>query len=575
VNRFVLDNESDDPILQRVGELVDDLLEGQLSPEASAELEKLVSQREDAQAFYVRYIHLWCSIAPHVTDVSHGVLSAESLRLDGEEMPASLHETMILPAVRAEELAADLEDAAESPLALPPAGRLNWTDRWFSARRALLVAVLLISCVLVGGLLLWDRSGSAPATTATLVDSVGASWQGPHGLANGNPVPLNVPLELTEGLGRIACAQTDLILEGPAKMTILSAGKIRLERGRLWIHAGSKSGFEVLTPGGVVKDLGTEFGVNVQSAELESVHVFAGEVSVWAGAADKPAVLLDEGEAIRFDVNGEEGVRIEADLQAFVRPEEFARAAVAAKAEELLRAPSLVAHFTFAEVGGKPVVNTANDANAMGRQVRFGFPADGRVMAPMTPSRRAGQVALQLDPHQSPVIWIPADAAKPLGFTHGPGRVDAFTVAAWVRAHREQAAAGGACIVSYALGIQEQYSLDIQDQVFSFSVWDAQGKAHRLDAKVGPDDQWHMVVGTFDPDSGAANLYVDGKLQATLQGPHRLASPGGEFRFGTRSSASGSSSVNESFLDGAIDEVMLWRGALGGEEVSSLYRAGG
>ncbi|MBI1375852.1 MAG: hypothetical protein GC159_24350 [Phycisphaera sp.] len=82
------------------------------------------------------------------------------------------------------------------------------------------------------------------------------------------------------------------------------------------------------------------------------------------------------------------------------------------------------------------------------------------------------------------------------------------------------------------------------------------------------DGKWHHLVGTFD--HGTMKLYVDGKLQGTnAQADKQI---GGN---GTAIWISGNSERPGRELDGAIDDVRLYRSVLGADDVEKLYDAGG
>src|SRR5689334_22430535 len=72
----------------------------------------------------------------------------------------------------------------------------------------------------------------------------------------------------------------ELIVEGPARFTPVAVNRIQLLEGKLWARATSTSGFEAVTPAGLIQDLGIEFGVNVEDTGRESVNVFEGKVAV-------------------------------------------------------------------------------------------------------------------------------------------------------------------------------------------------------------------------------------------------------------------------------------------------------
>lgn len=97
-------------------------------------------------------------------------------------------------------------------------------------------------------------------------------------------------------------------LRAPAAYELLSGTKSRLLLGRLTADVPAEgTGFSVVTPRATVVDLGTEFGLNVESDGATDVVVFQGEVDVdfhSDGSAEKHAQRLQMGEAVRLDAAG-------------------------------------------------------------------------------------------------------------------------------------------------------------------------------------------------------------------------------------------------------------------------------
>jgi hypothetical protein len=560
-NPIQFDSSQPEDALVEAHELIMTLWEEQLDEAGVARLEQLASERPEVRRLYVRLAYQRCMLPPLLGDKQ----AQSELTADPD-----LYDAMILPAIRESDVPADGEGAIELP-ALPASRGMPSRPVGSVYRRVRLVlaASILIAVALVGRTL-YNRYAEHPAP-ATLVDSVEARWNG-RVPAVGQPIAANVPLELTEGLVRLQFAGSDLIVQGPARFTPVAPNRIRLIQGAVWVRADSGPGFEVVTPGEIVKDLGTEFGVRVEPAGQTSVHVFEGRVEVAPAKAAAPSTVLKVGEAVVFDGNGTQLTKAKADPQAFVRPPEFYNAALAAMAAQLLSDPALVAHLTFTGVNGKAHVASETDVGGIGRQIKFG---DGDEFNPErlpepAPGRRPGRTAVQFEAYRGKVAELTGDASRPLSFAD-ENASRPFTVAAWIRAPKEQAAQKGACIATYGLDGQEQYSLEAKDGVYRFFVRDARGKAHQVTSQAGPNETWQLVVATFDPADGATRLYVDGNLQGSIQGPRELLPSAGGFRFGGRP---GSSPVTEYAFDGTIDELIVWSKSLSSSEVSALHRAG-
>src|SRR5437870_3515837 len=69
-----------------------------------------------------------------------------------------------------------------------------------------------------------------------------------------------------------------VVLQGPAKLALLSGKGARLVHGKLTARVpAAAAGFEILAPQGKVIDLGTEFGVAVSQEGNAEVYVFEGK----------------------------------------------------------------------------------------------------------------------------------------------------------------------------------------------------------------------------------------------------------------------------------------------------------
>lgn len=116
-----------------------------------------------------------------------------------------------------------------------------------------------------------------------------------------------------------------VVIQGPAKLELLSERRMRLLRGRISADVPARAiGFTVETPLSEVRDLGTRFGVSVGNSGAMETHVFEGEVDVIPkGAASGISGvrrLLAPG-ALTFSPGGQTPVSIPANLAAFPLPE--------------------------------------------------------------------------------------------------------------------------------------------------------------------------------------------------------------------------------------------------------------
>ena len=173
-----------------------------------------------------------------------------------------------------------------------PSRKTRWLP--MTAVAAIAACVTLAATWLTG---IFDPTNDDEATTsavAVLMRGVNAEWEG-TAPQTGTPLIPGV-LRLKSGLAQIEFYQgARVTLEGPANFELVSVSEARCTSGKLSAHVPPQAkGFRIQTPKGTVVDLGTDFGLDLNSPEAQ-VHVFKGEVELHPdGAAMQP---LKEGEA--------------------------------------------------------------------------------------------------------------------------------------------------------------------------------------------------------------------------------------------------------------------------------------
>ena len=254
--------------------LLDAAVEGTLSPEQAAQLERRVLDDPAARRTYVEYLH------------AHACLQWSS----GQQLPTSVEGAAELPMPAAEE--DRLDDAAENH----NTGALGSLRRRLTWNQSLPFLVSSAVMLLIGaGLGMWSvklggsagntassGAGSAPAAVARLEAAKSCKWEnGRLPTEPGTELPPG-RLRLAEGLARIRFASgAEVVLEGPADLELMGENRCTLYHGKLIGRVvGKTSGFTVDTPLATVIDLGTEFGVNVARRNQTDVQVFDGMVDL-------------------------------------------------------------------------------------------------------------------------------------------------------------------------------------------------------------------------------------------------------------------------------------------------------
>ena len=115
------------------------------------------------------------------------------------------------------------------------------------------------------------------------------------------------PLTVVSGVAELVFnSGVRIVVEGPAELSLVSADRAKLLRGRVVVNVPKEAlGFTLHSAAAAFVDLGTEFGVEVNESGAASIHVLDGEVAV---VADKkgstPSQMLQRGSASTVNVEG-------------------------------------------------------------------------------------------------------------------------------------------------------------------------------------------------------------------------------------------------------------------------------
>jgi hypothetical protein len=151
----------------------------------------------------------------------------------------------------------------------------------------------------------------APGQIAKLIAAHDCHWKGLDKPPVEQEALQQGPLELVSGTAQVAFADgAQVTITGPTHFESLSASHLKLHGGQVLARVPHEAiGFTVTTPTATVVDLGTEFGVEVDSAGETSVQVLEGIVEFSSnpkgfGDADSRLIKrrLQKGEAARTDL---------------------------------------------------------------------------------------------------------------------------------------------------------------------------------------------------------------------------------------------------------------------------------
>jgi hypothetical protein len=172
--------------------------------------------------------------------------------------------------------------------------------------------ITAIAAMVVLGFTAWFFMRPAKVGSVTRLETI--TWGNATPLAEGGNLKQGTRLKFESGLAELDMGgRGRMIVEGPADLEFADPMRSVLHRGRILMRVTKAGhGYRLETPKGAVVDLGTEFGVSVGDAGVET-HVLEGEVEAIPTGGEK--VLLKKSDALRFD--GNRGERITADPGSF------------------------------------------------------------------------------------------------------------------------------------------------------------------------------------------------------------------------------------------------------------------
>jgi hypothetical protein len=231
-----------------------------------------------------------------------------------------------------------------------------------------------------------DTAGHG-SSVAWLVNAQNCQWS--DDVSPAGDMRAGKVLTLERGLAEVEfrCGAR-LVLEGPARLELLSARSARLVRGKLTARVPAPvTGFEIVSPQGKVIDLGTEFGVAVADGGATEVYVFEGQVEAHAAGAGRPnagAVNLVQNQAARIEGG-----------QVTVRPEK-----PAARGAQFVRAivpPPVIVPRTFRLTFDRAVGDSLCDAAGLGTGLTHRLPGTGGELPKHDPNLRLNPAKAQLE----------------------------------------------------------------------------------------------------------------------------------------------------------------------------------
>lgn len=273
-------------------ELVLLLIQGDIDREQIAVLESLLRSEPDAATHYLELLEMYIELSSQV--------SAEMDTINGG---ASQYDTFLQALAHEEKVAPAVE--------ICPPEEYTHVDlrtdipRWKFNKSSLISVLVSIAAMFFFAVMVRFLPVNNGKEVATFVDCVDAKW------ADSNP-PLRQGMRLTDrsvshvlasGFAEILFDNhASVIIEGPAEFQLLSREQLDLFYGKIYAIVPPEAiGFIVNSEAGKVIDLGTEFGVDMNTNGTMELHVLKGKTILAAGGeSDKTTQEVRAGFAKRI-----------------------------------------------------------------------------------------------------------------------------------------------------------------------------------------------------------------------------------------------------------------------------------
>ncbi len=453
---------------------------------------------------------------------------------------------------------------------------------------SLYAAVASIAAILFLTVYLHTHPPRSSVFVGTLEHTMQAEWEDPSGaIRNGCDLYVG-PMRLKKGLAEILLAGgTQLIIEAPSEFTLESSSQMYLQEGRVTVLAeNSRSPYVIRTPSSSIVDMGTEFGVLVDSNQSTMTHVYDGLVELRTGSDPlryNKELVLTTNQAGRANPRGDL-TKAPPQPGLFIRAHEYTAKAKSATGSayhrwleycyQLRRDPDLMAYYTFeSEIDSPDVLqnlsfNTAGKLNGVlgdGVYEKMPIKAQGR-----WPQKEC----LRFDRKKFQHIVVEHDPALTMQ--------NRMSLSFWLFLENESSGghllskrivrdAGGNGDIEYQVSVfgeigDEGDSMNSKKMQFGAGIYP--GDALNYTRPIGWEpNQWHHVVMTFD--GKRIIYYLDGRVVSTQSHSETMIRCTEPLRIGT--DWPGGDPVA---FDGLMGELAIFKRVISASEVQQMYQAG-
>ncbi len=302
-------------------QLIAKSLDRQLTENESVRLQALLKGNAEYRAEYIRQTTMHALLIWREGQVGNTAEPSDFTGVDGKILAemldeiehASLREEASAMNHESPNITLPFEDRNESSKGYRSKNKTGFLRSRFTEIVAVAVVLALISLIVwFDAIPATSTPSSSGATFATVEDSVDVVWGDTNsGPQNGARFRADKTYDLRSGVLKIRFdGGASAIVDAPAVFSIESEQAAKLTLGKLVGHVPDHAkGLTINTPMASVIDLGTEFGVSVDTNQVSDVYVLAGAVSLGVTLTDNGSSPMTveryaAGDAVRVDGSG-------------------------------------------------------------------------------------------------------------------------------------------------------------------------------------------------------------------------------------------------------------------------------
>lgn len=532
--------------------LIDAFLQGTISDQQQAELERLLASDSEQRQLYIDYMQVHNGLTTWTNETTE----------PATWIPQPASETQPSQRKSPRFLLMLVSSLVAATLLLSLAYYAGWNTRADSSSA---IAELSIDQPA-------DET-SQPQTDhiALLTQSVGVEWDTNRNLQAGAGLSAGW-LKLKQGTIQVELISgASILIEGPAAVKLISPLKAFCQFGKVRASVPEQAhGFTMETSRLNVVDLGTEFTLSLDQSGSGQVQVIDGKVELHSTDSQlTPANVqsLTTGEGVQFNQRGTID-RLQEAILPLINPEELSQLVEQQQTQQferwqnqnaLLKAdPSIVAYYDFEESSNW--LRTLNNKS----QQKPASSSHGAIVGCQWTSGRWPQ-------KRSLEFKRTSDRVR----THIPGEYQSLTFMAWVRIEGFDRWLSSLMLTDGYNDGNPHWQLSDKGEMI-LGVKTGPGKNYFSPVVLQPTDlgRWIFLVTVYDHQKQEVVHYLDGVAVShhEIENPIPLVIGPAEIGNWRPQEHSGAHSIRS--LNGRLDEFALFGRALSADEILQLYQTG-